>query len=52
MKIIYNLTDYVQEELQDPRKIMFNRTKSQLFFAVVATFLTAEIGLYFMMYGV
>ena len=50
MKTIYQAVDYVQTELQDPRKVVFNRTKAQLFYFLLFAFLTAEAGLYLMMH--
>lgn len=46
MKTVQNIYTFVQDELQDRRKIVFNLTKSQLFFFVLATALTAQLGLY------
>ena len=51
MKTIYQAVDYVQTELQDPRKIMFKRTKAQLFYFVLCMFLTAEAGLYLLIHN-
>jgi hypothetical protein len=50
MKTILNAVDYVQTELQDPRRVVFKRTKAELFCFVVFAFLTAELGLYYLMY--
>lgn len=46
MKTVQHIYTYVQDELQDRKKIMFNRTKSQLFFFVLTALLTAQLGLY------
>lgn len=48
MKTVQDIYTYVQDELQDRRKVMFNLTKSQLFFFVLATMLTAQLGFYMM----
>jgi len=46
MKTIHQAVGYVQNEMQDPRKVVFNRTKAQVFYFVFFAFLTAEVGLY------
>lgn len=46
MKTVQNIYAYVQDELQDRKKVMFNLTKSQLFFFILAAMLTAQLGLY------
>jgi hypothetical protein len=45
MKTVTNLVEYVQTELQDPRTVMFNRTKSQLFLLVTMALLFVQLGL-------
>lgn len=51
MKTIFSAVDYVQSELQDPRKVAFKRTKLELFCFVIFLFLTAEIGVYWLTYS-
>jgi hypothetical protein len=51
MKTIYSAVDYVQNELQDPRRVVFKRTKAEMFCLIVGLFLTAELGLYMLMYN-
>ncbi len=48
MKTIFEAVDYVQNELQDPRKVAFKRTKAQLFYFISFAFLAAEATLYMM----
>ena len=50
MKTINEMYEFVQEEMQDNKKIMFNKTKSELFYFLLAVFLTVEVGLYFMLH--
>jgi hypothetical protein len=46
MKNLNNLIDYVQSEMQDERQILFNCTKSELFYFLTAMFMIGEVGLY------
>lgn len=51
MKTVNNLIDYVQNELQDPTKIMLNRTKAQLIYTVMFCLLAGQVGLYLLFYS-
>lgn len=50
MKTIHQAVDYVQTEMQDPRKVVFKRTKAQVFYFILFAFLAAEVGLYMLMH--
>lgn len=45
MKTIKQYAEYVQNEMTDPRTIMFRKTKAELFYFLLATFLTVELGM-------
>jgi hypothetical protein len=45
MKTIKEYVNYVQEEMHDPRKVAFQKTKAELFYFLLATFLTIEVGM-------
>ena len=51
MKTVSNIVTYVQDELQDPKPVVFKRTKAELFLTVTVLLLAAQIGLYVATFG-